>query len=773
VVSRNTLRFVLFAGALLVLTTAFFGYQLAKGYDQQLKQAEHDTERLVKAIDEHTAMAFDAVDGLLLSVKDQVEALGTELKGGDAMDDLLRRETTRLPQVNALAIYDRSGEKLAASTGAVADLDLLRVNSRAGNPDSDLDIEVAVHPKSGRGFISVSRRLEKADGQAGLVVAWIDAPFFEAFYGALNIGGSGVVALSTIDGTLLVRVPEPANGFYGSLAKAPLAEHLPVSPVGSFRGIYRDQVERITSYRKLRHWPLVVSIGVAVDDALDDWFDLLKTYVLAWLLLSLGIAGTAGGMVIRASRFEQREQRARDERKAAEERAVMAEQRLRDAISVLPDGFVLWSPDDRLVGFNQAAVQNSPGLEQSLRIGARFEDILRDRVYRGAMPAAIGREEEFIAERLARHRVADGEPHEQYYADGRWVRFSERRTPQGDIASLRRNITLDKHLIAEARSAREAAEHANRVKAEFLAHMSHELRTPLNAVIGFSELLRSEGTRTAPEETRAEWLKAIHDSGVHLLALINDVLDYAKVDAGEAVLDEDTVDLAATLASCMNMLKERAAKARVSLTRSVDPEIGPILADQRKLKQIVINLVTNAIKYNREGGSVDVSARPTPDGLLIEVRDTGNGIPADALGLVLEPFRQVDNAYNRKNEGTGLGLPLTKRLVELHGGRLTIDSTVDVGTTVSVLLPRRRVVSAAAWASAPRQPQPSERRELDRDVVEVDAEAEAEQVDLDALVERHQHAGEAEQRELVAAAAGGRREDASVREEVLADGVVR
>ena len=194
-VSRNTLRLVLFTGALLVLTTAFFGYQLATGYEQQLKQAEHDTARLVKAIDEHTAMAFDAVDGLLLSVKDQVEALGPELRSGDAIADLLRRETKRLPQINALAIYDSRGERLAASTGAVADLDLLRVNSRAGSLDSDLDIEVTAHPTSGRRFISVSRRIETADGpHAGLVVAWIDAPFFAAFYGALNIGDAGVVS---------------------------------------------------------------------------------------------------------------------------------------------------------------------------------------------------------------------------------------------------------------------------------------------------------------------------------------------------------------------------------------------------------------------------------------------------------------------------------------------------------------------------------------------------------------------------------------------------
>jgi signal transduction histidine kinase len=156
------------------------------------------------------------------------------------------------------------------------------------------------------------------------------------------------------------------------------------------------------------------------------------------------------------------------------------------------------------------------------------------------------------------------------------------------------------------------------------------------------------------------------------------------------------VDVASAVNDIVLMVEPLAAERSVSIARRADDGIPLALADEQRVKQVVLNLVSNAIKYNREGGSVDVAARSTPDGLLIEVRDTGNGIPADALGLVLEPFRQVDNAYNRKNEGTGLGLPLTKRLVELHGGRLTIDSTVDVGTTVSVLLPRQRVLSAAA-----------------------------------------------------------------------------
>ncbi len=241
-------------------------------------------------------------------------------------------------------------------------------------------------------------------------------------------------------------------------------------------------------------------------------------------------------------------------------------------------------------------------------------------------------------------------------------------------------------LFNEIKDKSRQLEIANKHKSEFLANMSHELRTPLNAIIGFSEVLQDKMFGELNEE-QAEFIRDIHESGKHLLTLINDILDLAKVEAGRMELTVADFDLPSAMDNAITLVKERASRHRISLTSEVDPSLGPWRADERKLKQILINLLSNAVKFTPEGGAIRVSARKVPGGVEFAVIDTGVGIAPEDCEAVFEEFKQVGKDYTRKAEGTGLGLTLTRRFVELHGGRIALKSEVGKGSTFTVFLP--------------------------------------------------------------------------------------
>jgi signal transduction histidine kinase len=227
---------------------------------------------------------------------------------------------------------------------------------------------------------------------------------------------------------------------------------------------------------------------------------------------------------------------------------------------------------------------------------------------------------------------------------------------------------------------------ANKHKSEFLANMSHELRTPLNAIIGFSEVLL-ERLFGDLNEKQDDYLKDIHSSGRHLLTLINDILDLSKIEAGRMELEVSTFDLASALSNAMTLIRERAQRHGIALEQQVDPQLGEITADERKFKQILVNLLSNAVKFTPDGGRIDVNARREEDNVVIAVHDTGIGIAAQDQAAVFEEFRQVGRDYTNKQEGTGLGLALTKKFVELHGGRIWLESEPGKGSTFTFTIP--------------------------------------------------------------------------------------
>jgi PAS domain S-box-containing protein len=278
----------------------------------------------------------------------------------------------------------------------------------------------------------------------------------------------------------------------------------------------------------------------------------------------------------------------------------------------------------------------------------------------------------------------------------RWVRAGGKpqRLADGSVLwdCILLDITQERQAQAALQEAKEAAELASRSKTEFLANMSHELRTPLNAVIGFSEVMQQELFGPIQNAHYREYLRDIRESGRHLLELINDLLDVARLEVGQLQLDEGEVDVQRVIGSCLRMVSDRATEAGLALSAQPLPVAVSLTADERKLKQILLNLLGNAIKFTPKGGSVTLKSALAPDGgLELAVQDTGIGIAPEDIPAALDMFGQIDRSLSRKYEGAGLGLPLSKSLAELHGGTLHISSEVGVGTRVAVRLPPERV----------------------------------------------------------------------------------
>jgi two-component system cell cycle sensor histidine kinase PleC len=390
---------------------------------------------------------------------------------------------------------------------------------------------------------------------------------------------------------------------------------------------------------------------------------------------------------------------ARSQRLAERMRRTM-ESQVASAIEGLSAGVALFDPLDCLITTNPAYRRMHMAIADVLKPGVPFETILRENVRRSRFDLGVDAAEAYIAKRLEQHRNP-GAPVERRLTDGRWEQVREQRLIDGGISLVILDITKEKERESDLQSAKESAENASRTKSEFLANMSHELRTPLNAIIGFAEVIQMQMYGPSAADRYAGYAKDVVESARHLLDVINDILDMSKIEAGRYTIDPQETSIAELVASCTKIVAGRAEAGAIAMLSSVEEGLPSLMVDARAMKQVLLNLLSNAVKFTPRGGTVTVGARREGTGVTLYVVDTGPGIPEDQLSRVCEPFHQVDSGLERKHEGAGLGLSISRRLVELHGGRLEIASAPGAGATVQVRLPAGLAVGADSRRAAP------------------------------------------------------------------------
>jgi signal transduction histidine kinase/CheY-like chemotaxis protein len=390
------------------------------------------------------------------------------------------------------------------------------------------------------------------------------------------------------------------------------------------------------------------------------------------------------------------ERRARDGDLVSVLADITEEMRIWAAIEAIPDGFVLFDREERLLACNQRYRDMFPDSAPLMVPGTSFETLLRNGLANGHVPTAEGREEEWLAERLAQHRAADA-PLECQLSDGRWILERDHATPDGGRVGLRFDITDQRAQEAQLEAAKREAEAANRAKSAFLANMSHEIRTPMNGVVGMAELLCD----TALTEEQRLFAETIRSSGEALLVIINDILDYSKIEAERLTLHPEPFDLERTIHEVAMLLQPRAREKGLDLLIDYDMFLPTrFVGDPGRLRQILTNLMGNAVKFTDAGHVlVRVVGLEGEDGALdlhVSVEDTGIGIADEHLDHVFGEFNQVESQSNRKFEGTGLGLAITQRLVERMGGAVWVDSVLGEGSVFGFRLALPRAEEPAA-----------------------------------------------------------------------------
>jgi PAS domain S-box-containing protein len=673
-------------------------------HGERIADETKNTKNLAVVLAEQTARAIQAVDLVVQETQGMILAAGVidphqfRLRlGTEEVHHFLLDRLHGLPQANSIALLDDTGKIVNFSRAwpvpviDASDRDFYGYLREHNDPGTFIGVPV-VNKVSGAWVIMLTRRVSGPNGEfLGIAAGVVEARYFEDFYQAITTNEGESVSLFRRDGTLLARYPHIEKMLGEKIStESPWYKHL-ANGGGTYQTPgYVGGIPRIISVQPLREYPLAITVGISEDVALAPWRRQSITIAVGALGAVVGFAVLFRALAVQFRRLEQRSLELAD-----------SEARFRGFALTSSDWF--WETDERHRFTYLSDGIRAFGYDPASCIGRSRIEFAAD-----AGKEAAKWQEHFAV--LARH-----EPFRDFIYT-RKVGAQQENTgsvsgdpffdPSGRFLGYRgtaRDIT--KQVLAERglRHAKDAAEAANLAKSQFLANISHELRTPLNAILGFSEMLE-RGLAGPVEPKQQEYAGLVHQSGQHLLNIINDILDLAHVDSGKFELrEEGRVDPRRIIDACVSLMSDRANRAALCLSTEIEDHLPLLAADPTRLKQILLNLISNAIKFTKPGGSVLVAGRHAADrGIAFEVRDTGLGMTPDEIEIALEPFGQVDAGLAREQEGTGLGLPLARRLAELHGGSLQIDSEKGLGTTVTVTLPASRVMADTAVARVTR-----------------------------------------------------------------------
>jgi len=702
----------LFAGAALAAlgVLAVAAWMITDARRVVWDHAVQSSENLLGALDHDIERNIELYDLSLQSVIDGLRLPDIWKVSAPMRRHVLFDRSSTARDLGAILVLDARGRIILDSESETPpDIDL---SDRAyftvhrDRPDIGLYISPPFKGRlSGKWSIAFSRRVDDAAGRfAGVAVGTMRLTLFQRLFATVDPGPGGVVAILCTDGTMIVRKPFRDSDIGRDLSRSPVFRQFTRQRAGHVESVSLiDGTRRLYVYSQVGRLPFMLSVGVASDAVLSDWRQ--KATILG--IAVLGLAALAAGLGIRLVS----ELRRRGE---AERTALESERRLREKSSILEvtlenmdQGLLLVAADRTVPVCNRRAIELLDLPPELMARQPQFDAILDHQFRSGEFQwteaefrawvkaGGIATEHQIYERRRPNGTVL--EIRTVPLADGSAVRtytdVTQRKLAEADLAAAKLQA---ERAAADAERAREHAEAANRSKSEFLANMSHELRTPLNAVMGFSEVIRD--AIMGPVDARyRNYARDIYNAGRHLLSLINDVLDLSKIEVGRLELHEEVVDVAAIIADCERIIAARAREAGLHVAVDLAADRPMLRADKLRLKQIILNLLSNAVKFTPPGGRVTISARSRANGeFALAVADTGIGMKPEEVPLALEPFRQIDSAFNRRYEGTGLGLPLVQRLAALHGGSLAIDTAPEAGTTVTITLPAKRCIREVA-----------------------------------------------------------------------------
>ena len=687
----GSVRFLMTSSGLafILVVNTLIGYGILQGRREALDAGERATRDLARMLESQTLRTAFAVDQLLRDLSFALDTLPEgSRRGSTAIHNHLRQRRDAFAELADLVVV--GGDGFALHHSAELPLPTAPLSDRAyftGPRDGGQELKVSAaitsRVRPGTQIIPFSRRWLDSDGSfRGVLVAMVDPTRLAATLESRDIDRKGSVILALGDGTILLERPQGHSGSHGVSHDGPgrltdwpavwnaLATHdeATIRDAAPGPGAATDS---LVSVRRVQSYPFVIVATLPVAAALAEW----RRDTAAWT--SIGTVMTIAIALLTA--FVVRQHARRDEDQA---RLARASRRIRGILESMLDAVVTFDTAGRIVTFNRAA-EVMFGVPEREMVGQPIEALIPD-----ARGGADDRD--LTALRRDGHAFPVGFTVSDLRLGGGAgaVRPDEPRIYVGVI----RDMTRRKQQEAELIASKTQAELANRAKSEFLANMSHELRTPLNAIIGFAEVLDSEFFGTVNERQKS-CITDIHDSGRHLLDIVNAVLDMSKLEAGQFELCEEAVEVHEAVGQCLMMVRDRAASGGVAIHNEVTATVATLWVDRRAFKQVILNLLSNAVKFTPSGGSITITAGMEQDrGFALAVADTGIGIPPDFMADLFQPFRQAENSANRRYEGTGLGLSISKNFVDLHGGTLTCRSAPEAGTTMTVRLPAGRVI---------------------------------------------------------------------------------
>ncbi|MBR0643614.1 ATP-binding protein [Plastoroseomonas hellenica] len=670
---------ILAATALILAQAVVTGLLVNRAHDAQVAAARETVERVAHGVEASINRSFVQVDAMLAALP-AVLAPYTRQSGFDpavinrmlqemnhqsfTYRDVLLLRLDGTPVVAALPVSRRRRLPLSLQS------DFAEVATRGGSVSIGGPVK---NPNTGEWSLFFARNVTIAGTGPMIAVAEVPVPLVQTL---LSVGGvrSGLrVTLERSDGKLMASLPHDELRI-GTQMQPEAARFAPPDRAIGIQPSRFDGREAFALALPTLYPALAIVTTLDVEAALGGWYqDRQRAYIASGAIALLMAAIAAALMIVLRVR-----ERAEDER-------AEARQTLENALESMSDGFVMFDPDDRLIACNSRYKDFYRISAPFIVPGALFDDIMREGARRGQYPQAGPDIESFVRISKEFHH-GDQAPMERLLPDGRWVLITERRTPDGGTVGIRTDITPLKRAMVELAAARDAAAAAGEAKTDFLARMSHELRTPLNGILGFAQVLLDDPRL---EQDQRDQIRILHSAGRHLLELVNGLLDLSKIEAGRMELDPRPVALRDLLEGCVALLRTEVARKSIAFRMDLDPSLpAAVQADPTRLRQMLLNLLANAVKFTPSGGRVTLAASRLPDGRLrFEVHDTGPGIAEDQRHLLFRDFVQLATLGATGAHGTGLGLAISARLAAMMGGHIGCDSIEGDGSIFWVELP--------------------------------------------------------------------------------------